>query len=134
MNPSEFHAGHVALVGRPNVGKSTLLNAAVGAHIAIVSPRPQTTRQRTLGVVTGDDFQIAFVDTPGLSAQQGKALDRRMHGAVQAALEQVDLACLVIEAGRLEEGDRFVLAQVLRSQRPVSLVVNKIDRIQPRER
>lgn len=131
---SEFRAGHVALVGRPNVGKSTLINAAVGAHIAIVSPRPQTTRQRTLGVVTSEEWQIAFVDTPGLSQQQGRALERRLHGAVQAALEQVDLVCLVIEAQRLEAADRFVLDQVQRSGRPVSLVVNKVDRVQPRSR
>jgi GTPase len=129
-----FHAGHVALVGRPNVGKSTLINAAVGAHIAIVSPRPQTTRQRTLGVVTTADWQIAFVDTPGLSPQRGKALERHMHGAVQAALEEVDLACLVVEAMRFDEADRFVLDQIRRSGRAMSLVVNKVDRIQPRSR
>lgn len=129
-----FRAGHVALVGRPNVGKSTLLNAAVGAHIAVVSPRPQTTRQRVLGVVTEDNWQIAFVDTPGLLSRPGHALDRHMHRGVQAVLDEVDMVCLVVEALRLTDDDRFVLKQVLASGRPVSLVVNKIDLHRQREK
>lgn len=129
-----FRAGHVALVGRPNVGKSTLLNAAVGAHIAVVSPRPQTTRQRVLGVVTEESWQIAFVDTPGLLARPSHAMDRHMHRGVQSTLDEVDSVCLVIEALRLKDDDRFVLKQVQASGRPVSLVVNKIDLHKQRER
>jgi len=129
-----FRAGHVALVGRPNVGKSTLLNAAVGAHIAVVSPRPQTTRQRVLGVVTEDNWQIAFVDTPGLLSRPSHAMDRHMHRGVQSTLDEVDMVCLVIEALKLTDDDRFVLKQAQASGRPVSLVVNKIDLHKQRER
>ncbi len=129
-----FRAGHVALVGRPNVGKSTLLNAAVGAHIAVVSPRPQTTRQRVIGVVTEDHWQIAFVDTPGLLSRPGHAMDRHMHRGVQSTLDQVDLVCLVVEAMRLTDDDRFVLKQVQASGRPVALVINKIDLHKHREK
>lgn len=129
-----FHAGHVALVGRPNVGKSTLLNAAVGAHIAVVSPRPQTTRQRVLGVVTEDHWQIAFVDTPGLLSRPSHAMDRHMHRGVQATLDEVDMVCLVVEAMRLSDDDRFMVRQVQASGRPYSLVVNKIDLHKHREK
>jgi len=133
-----FRAGFVALVGRPNVGKSTLLNKLLGEHIAIVSPRPQTTRTRILGVVNGEDHQLALLDTPGLHEAKG-ALNRRMVEVALATLQEVDAVLLLIEAGtgpggRVEigEGTRAVIEQVARSRKPAVLGINKIDRA-PRE-
>jgi GTPase len=133
-----FRAGFVALVGRPNVGKSTLLNRLLGEHIAIVSPRPQTTRTRILGVVNGEDHQLALFDTPGLHEAKG-ALNRRMVEVALATLQEVDAVLLLIEAGtgpggRVEigEGTRAVIEQVARSRKPAVLGINKIDRA-PRE-
>jgi len=133
-----FRAGFVALVGRPNVGKSTLLNKLLGEHIAIVSPRPQTTRTRILGVVNGEDHQLALFDTPGLHEAKG-ALNRRMVEVALATLLEVDAVLLLIEAGtgpggRVEigEGTRAVIEQVARSRKPAVLGINKIDRA-PRE-
>jgi GTP-binding protein Era len=133
-----FRAGFVALVGRPNVGKSTLLNKLLGEHIAIVSPRPQTTRTRILGVVNGEDHQLALFDTPGLHAAKG-ALNKRMVEVALATLQEVDAVLLLIEAGtgpggRVEigEGTRAVIEQVARSRKPAVLGINKIDRA-PRE-
>jgi GTP-binding protein Era len=129
-----FRAGFVALIGRPNVGKSTLLNRLLGEHIAIVTPRPQTTRTRILGIVNGEDYQLAFFDTPGVHAAKG-ALNRRMVETALATLHEVDAALLVIEAGtgpggRVEigEGTRAVIAEVARSGKPVVLGINKADR------
>ncbi len=109
MNSTPHHAGSVAVIGRPNVGKSTLVNALVGAKVSIVSNRPQTTRHRLLGIATFPEGQIALVDTPGLHQQQGKssasAMARLMNRAARGALEDVDAAVLVIEAGRWDEAD-----------------------------
>jgi GTP-binding protein Era len=129
-----YRAGFVALVGRPNVGKSTLLNRLLGEHIAIVSPRPQTTRTRILGVVNGEDHQLALFDTPGVHAAKG-ALNRRMVEVALATLQEVDAVLLLIEAGtgpggRVEigEGTRAVIDEVARSRKPAILGINKIDR------
>jgi GTP-binding protein Era len=129
-----FRAGFVALIGRPNVGKSTLLNRLLGEHIAIVTPRPQTTRTRILGVVNGEDHQLAFFDTPGVHAAKG-ALNRRMVEVALATLQEVDAALLMIEAGtgpggRVEigEGTRAVIDEVARSHKPAILGINKADR------
>jgi GTP-binding protein Era len=133
-----MRAGFVAIVGRPNVGKSTLLNRALGEKIAIVSPRPQTTRTRILGVWNGPDTQIAFFDTPGLHRAQG-ALNRRMVEVGLSALSEVDAVLLLVEAGtgpggRVEVGEatRWVIEQVARSGKPAVLGVSKMDRA-PRE-
>jgi GTP-binding protein Era len=133
-----FRAGFVALIGRPNVGKSTLLNTLLGEHIAIVTPRPQTTRTRILGIVNGDRYQLAFFDTPGVHQAKG-ALNRRMVEVALATLHEVDAALLMIEAGtgpggRIEigEGTRAVIAEVARSRKPAILGINKSDRV-PRE-
>jgi GTP-binding protein Era len=136
--PTAFRAGFVALIGRPNVGKSTLLNRLLGEHIAIVTPRPQTTRTRILGVVNAPDHQLAFFDTPGIHAASG-ALNRRMVEVALATLQEVEVALLIIEAGtgpggRVEigEGTRAVIAEVARSRKPAVLGINKLDRA-PRE-
>jgi GTP-binding protein Era len=123
-----FRCGVVAIVGRPNVGKSTLLNALVGQKISITSRRPQTTRHRVLGVVTGDDSQIVFVDTPGFQTRHGGALNRTLNRNVRQALAEVDAVLMVVEAGRFDDEDAAVL-KLLPSGVPVLLAVNKSDRL-----
>jgi len=124
-----FHSGFVALIGRPNAGKSTLLNRVVGEKIAAVSDKPQTTRFRIQGVITRPGGQIIFVDTPGVH-KPGYELNRRMMAAVQEALLQVDLVCLLRDASvSTGEGDRFVLELVQRAQKPALLLLNKIDKL-----
>jgi GTPase len=133
-NPVPFHSGFAALVGRPNVGKSTLLNALVGQKVSIVTPRPQTTRHRILGIVNLPTAQIAFVDTPGLHREGKRALNKAMNRTATAALEDADLVVLVVEAPQWTEGDDLALSRVVRARRPAILAVNKIDRVRPRER
>lgn len=128
-HPSPHRAGQVAVVGRPNVGKSTLTNALVGAKVSIVSNRPQTTRHRLLGIATFPEGQIALVDTPGLHKQQKRAMNRVMNRAARGALEGVDAAVLVIEAGRWDEEDTLAFNVLGDAGIPVVLVVNKIDRL-----
>ncbi|HET7752726.1 MAG TPA: GTPase Era [Anaeromyxobacteraceae bacterium] len=133
-----FRAGFVAIVGRPNVGKSTLLNRVLGEKIAIVTPRPQTTRTRVLGVWNGDRAQLAFFDTPGLHKAKGP-LNARMVEVALSTLSEVDVALLLIEAGtgpdgRVEIGEatRWAIAEVAKSRKPAVLGINKMDRA-PRE-
>lgn len=124
------HAGYVALIGRPNAGKSTLLNQLVGQKIAAVSDKPQTTRFRIQGVITKPEGQVVFVDTPGVH-QPGYELNRRMMAAVQEALMGVDLVCLIRDASvSTGNGDRFVLDLVKRSEKPALLLLNKIDKLE----
>lgn len=124
------HAGYVALVGRPNAGKSTLLNRLVGQKIAAVSDKPQTTRFRIQGVITRPEGQVVLVDTPGVH-QPGYELNRRMMSAVQDALLGVDLVCLIRDASvSTGNGDRFVLDLVKRSEKPALLLLNKIDKLE----
>jgi GTPase len=130
----DFRAGFAALVGRPNVGKSTLLNALVGEKLSIVTPRPQTTRHRVLGVVTTAEAQIAFVDTPGLHRGERRALNRAMNRTAAAALHDADVSVLVVEALRWTEEDDLALARVRTSGRPAIACVSKVDRVRPRER
>jgi GTP-binding protein Era len=124
------HAGYVALIGRPNAGKSTLLNRLVGQKIAAVSDKPQTTRFRIQGVITKPAGQVVFVDTPGVH-QPGYELNRRMMVAVQEALLGVDLVCLLRDASvSTGNGDRFVLDLVKRAEKPAMLLLNKIDKLE----
>ena len=124
------HSGYVALIGRPNAGKSTLLNQLVGQKIAAVSDKPQTTRFRIQGVITKPEGQIVFVDTPGVH-QPGYELNRRMMAAVQEALMGVDLVCLIRDASvSTGNGDRFVLDLVKRSEKPALLLLNNIDKLE----
>jgi GTP-binding protein Era len=129
-----FRSGFAALVGRPNVGKSTLLNALVGEKLSIVTPRPQTTRHRILGILNLPGAQIAFADTPGLHREGRRALNKAMNRTAAAALEDADLVVLVVEAPKWVEGDELALSRIVRSGRPAVLAVNKIDRVRPRER
>lgn len=121
-------AGLVALVGRPNVGKSTLLNRLIGEKLSITSRKAQTTRHRIMGVRTDADAQYVFVDTPGFQTKHSSALNRTMNRGVTQALQEVDVICLVIEADRYGEQDRKVVA-LLPDDKPVILVLNKIDQI-----
>lgn len=126
--PVPFRCGVVAIVGRPNVGKSTLLNALVGHKISITSRRPQTTRHRVLGVVTGSDSQIVFVDTPGFQTRHGGALNRALNRNVRQALAEVDAVLMVVEAGQFGDEDAAVL-KLLPTGVPVLLAVSKSDRL-----
>ncbi len=127
------HSGVVAIVGRPNVGKSTLLNHMLGQKLSITSRRPQTTRYHLLGVLTRDANQIVFVDTPGLQLRPGKRLNRAMNREVETVLPGVDLALFVVEALRWTPADENVLRLLRRSDLPVVLVINKVDRVKQRE-
>src|SRR5919112_4638716 len=123
-------SGYVALVGRPNAGKSTLLNRLVGEKIAAVSNKPQTTRHQIRGVITRPEGQIVLVDTPGVH-QPGYLLNRRMMAAVHDALDGVDLVVLMRDASvSTGNGDRFVLDLVKQSAKPALLVLNKTDKVQ----
>ncbi|HEX7315229.1 MAG TPA: GTPase Era [Pyrinomonadaceae bacterium] len=129
-----FRSGYVALVGRPNAGKSTLLNRMVGEKIAAVSNKPQTTRHQIRGVITRPAGQIVLVDTPGVH-QPGYLLNRRMMAAVHDALEGVDLVCLIRDASvPTGNGDRFVLDLVKRTGKPALLLLNKTDRIEDKRK
>ena len=130
----DFHCGFAALVGRPNVGKSTLLNALVGQKLSIVTPRPQTTRHRIIGLAQLPKAQIAFVDTPGLHSQARRALNKAMNRTAAAALSDADLVVLVVEALVWNSEDELVLKRIARAERPVLVAVNKVDRVKPRER
>jgi GTPase len=129
-----FHAGFAALVGRPNVGKSTLLNALVGEKLSIVTPRPQTTRHRILGIVNLPQAQIAFVDTPGLHSEARRALNKAMNRTAAAALSDADVAVLVVEALKWTTEDELVLKRIVRAERVALAVVNKVDQVRPRAR
>ena len=119
--------GYVAIVGRPNVGKSTLLNHILGQKISITSRKPQTTRHQVLGIKTEDNHQIIFVDTPGLHKDAGKAINRYMNRAASAAIRDVDLVVFVVDRTAWTEEDSIVLEQIEQSGLPTMLVVNKID-------
>jgi GTP-binding protein Era len=124
-----YRAGHVALIGRPNAGKSTLLNRLVGEKIAAVSNKPQTTRFKILGIVNQPDGQIVLVDTPGVH-KPGYELNRRMMVTVHDALLSVDLICLIRDAATpTGNGDRFVLDLVKQSDKPALLLLNKTDKL-----
>lgn len=126
--------GFVAVVGRPNVGKSTLINAIMGTKVSIVTHKPQTTRHRILAVHTTAATQIVFVDTPGLHRKAGKAMNRLMNRTAANALADADLVLFVTEATRWTEEDQDVLKRLRSCDAPVIAVMNKVDRVQPKER
>jgi GTP-binding protein Era len=127
---TETHrCGYVALVGRPNVGKSTLLNRLLGQKISITSPKPQTTRHQILGIKTLSHAQIIYVDTPGLHRHARKALNRVLNQAASSALIDVDVVVFLVDALRWTEEDEQVLDKLRRAGVPVFLAVNKIDRV-----
>ncbi len=127
-----FRSGLVTLFGRPNVGKSTLLNRLVGMKLSIVSAKPQTTRHRILGIRTQPDMQAVFVDTPGLTRDIPQRIHRYMGRAASGSLEGVDLALLVITADRWHKEDDYPLQLAQGAACPVVLVINKVDRLKDR--
>ncbi|OYX05548.1 MAG: GTPase Era [Thiotrichales bacterium 32-46-8] len=134
MIDSAFRCGTIAIVGRPNVGKSTLMNGLIGQKISITSPKPQTTRHRIHGILTLDEAQLVFVDTPGIHLNGGKALNRVMNRTASSALEGVDVVMMLVEAGRFTDEDARVAQLIANVKVPVVLVINKVDKIQPREK
>jgi GTP-binding protein Era len=131
---ADFKSGFIALVGRPNVGKSTLLNVLVGEKVAIVSSKPQTTRSRITGIKTTEDAQLIFVDTPGL-VRPRTALNRHMMQIVREAYQHVDVLILVTDASGTDQlaNDAFILQQLKEVKTPIFLVINKIDLIDHRQ-
>lgn len=123
------HCGYVAIIGRPNVGKSTLLNHLLGQKISITSRKPQTTRHRVLGIKTEGDLQAVFVDTPGIHKDEPKAINRYMNKAATSAVTDVDVILFVIEALRWTDDDAHVLKKLSHVSAPVILVVNKVDKV-----
>jgi GTPase len=123
-----MRSGMVAVVGRPNVGKSSLVNALVGHKVSIVTRKPQTTRHRIQGVIHRGGGQIVVVDTPGLHLKQAGALNKHMNDTAAASLPGVDLVLFVIEAGKWNEEDEAVFKRLARTQAAVGLVINKVDK------
>lgn len=132
--PAGHRCGFAAIVGRPNVGKSTLLNTLLGRKISIVSPKPQTTRHRILGILTRPEAQVIFVDTPGLHAGARRAMNRHMNRAALASLQDADVNVFVVEALRWTDEDQRVLDELLKQSRPIIAVLNKADKVFPKER
>ena len=132
--PENFRCGFVAIVGRPNVGKSTLLNALLGRKVSIVSPKPQTTRHRILGILNQPAAQIVFVDTPGLHTNERRAMNRYMNRAARASLSDADVNLFVVEALTWNDDDAQVLEYLRHHNRPTVLIVNKVDTVYPKER
>lgn len=130
MADTERHCGYVAIVGRPNVGKSTLLNHLMGFKLSITSRKPQTTRHNVLGILTEEECQMIFVDTPGIHSQQDKALNRYMNRAAGSAIKDVDVIVFVVDRDKWSEGDEMVAQRVFQQQLPVIIAVNKTDRVE----
>jgi GTP-binding protein Era len=126
--------GIAALAGRPNVGKSTIMNTLLGRKISIVSPRPQTTRTRIHGVLTRPGMQIVFADLPGIHSRQPRAINRYMNRMALSSLADSDLNLFIIEALRWTDEDQRVLDELKQAGRPILLLINKVDRAQPRSR
>ena len=121
--------GFVALIGRPNVGKSTLMNHLIGQKVSITSRRPQTTRYRVLGIDTQGEYQAVFVDTPGLHKEEKRAINRLMNRAAESALGDVELILLVVDATLWTDDDEMVFSKIENANVPVVLVINKIDKV-----
>lgn len=129
MAGTALRCGNVAIVGRPNVGKSTLLNALIDTHLSIVTPRAHTTRQRILGIANPVGGQILYLDTPGLQRKAKRAINRSLNRAVHAAIADADLAVQVITAGQWDDEDAGVYAAVAERRIPCLLAVNKVDKV-----
>ena len=133
MSEPKFHAGHVAIVGRPNVGKSTLVNALVGRKVSIVTAKPQTTRHRILGVVNRPEAQLVLVDTPGLHESTRRVMNQYMNRVAISSSQDADVILFVIEAMQFTDEDEWVWERVRGLKQPLFLVINKVDRVFPKE-
>jgi len=134
MSEQAFRCGFVAVVGRPNVGKSTLINTIFGRKISIVTPKPQTTRHRILAVDSRPDCQIIFVDTPGLHRKASKAMNRMMNRTAASALIDADVVLFMTEAHRWTDEDQDVLERLQSTSAPVIALLNKTDKVHPKEK
>lgn len=126
---SNSQCGYVAIVGRPNVGKSTLLNALIGEKISITSPKPQTTRNQILGIKTIGSAQAIFIDTPGLHKAERRAMNRYMNKLASSVIMDADVVLFMVEALRFNEDDEMILKKLNETKAPVILVINKIDKV-----
>src|SRR5258706_300627 len=133
MSDTNFRAGHVAIVGRPNVGKSTLVNALVGRKITIVTAKPQTTRHRILGLVNRPEAQLVLVDTPGLHESTRRVMNQYMNRVAISSSQDGDVVLFVIGVMRFTEEDELVWERVRGLKQPLFLVVNKVDRVFPKD-
>ena len=133
MGKQEYRCGFVAVIGRPNVGKSTLINTLMGSKVSIVTAKPQTTRHRILALHTTAAVQIIFVDTPGIHRTTGKAMNKLMNRTATSALTDADLVLFVIDASHWTDEDGDVLKRVKDSGRPCFALLNKVDKVHPRE-
>lgn len=130
MSDPAFRSGYIAVIGRPNVGKSTLINRILGQKLCITSRRPQTTRHRILGIKTTDAAQLIYVDTPGLHSDGKKAMNRYMNRAAAASIEDIDVIAFVVDGQSWTEEDQRVLKRIEKDAKaPVVLVLNKIDKL-----
>ena len=133
MSKEQFKSGFVAIIGRPNVGKSTLMNQMIGQKIAIMSDKPQTTRNRIHGVLTTDEGQIVFLDTPGIHKPQSRLGDFMMKSALNTLNEVEAILFLIDVSEGLGGGDRFIIEKLAQVNTPVFLVMNKIDKVEPEQ-
>ena len=133
MNNFPFRCGFVAVVGRPNVGKSTLINTILSTKVSIVTPKPQTTRHRILGVDSHENYQAIYIDTPGIHRVARKTINRVMNRTAINALVDADLIFFVTEANYWTTEDKDVLGQLKKVEVPVIAILNKIDKVHPRE-
>ena len=127
--PSIFKSGFINIIGKPNAGKSTLMNALVGERMSIITPKPQTTRHRILGILGGEDFQIVFSDTPGYVKQPTYAMHRAMNSAVEGTLEDADILLCVTDLTEELENDNPLIDMLQKAEAPVILVLNKADKV-----
>lgn len=130
---SDFKSGYIAIVGRPNVGKSTLLNGLVGQKISITTHKPQTTRHKILGIKTTGRYQMIFVDTPGFHLGESRAINRYMNRTALSALHDVDAVLFVVEAGRWKAEDQSLLEKIPAGPMPVIAVINKVDAVRDKK-
>ncbi len=132
-NPTPFRCGYAAIIGRPNVGKSTLLNRILGQKIAITSPRPQTTRHKIIGIKTEAAGQAVYVDTPGIHRGGKRAINRYMNKAARSSVAEVDVVVLVVDATRWTDEDDSILQGLAAQEAPVIVAVNKVDMLADKE-
>lgn len=128
-----FRCGYVAVLGRPNVGKSTLMNHILGQKVSITSRKPQTTRHRVMGIYTDEDAQILFVDTPGIHRKEARTINRYMNRAASSSIEDVDVAIFVVDGTMWTDDDELVLEKLSQAKCKTVLFVNKIDKLQSKE-